>query len=342
MLAIILLGSIDVLAESRRYLNDDYFQVKDEEDASAATPTAADIEISKDTSYYRVFNVTVDPFNDATTCYHHNAIGGYCPAKLSVMEDLLNFQLRKQPINLGVLDMLNAKYFIVPGQNNQPMVQVNPNALGPCWFVHNIHYAKDPLAAMKALDNINAKDTVIIEEAYKTLIPFSPVADSMASIKMVQNDNDFVTYTSTSKTNQFAVFSEVYYDRGWKAYVDDKETPIVKVDYLLRGLPLPAGNHLIRFEFKPASYYESLTIAIVASGIGWIAINCRNIFYNKKNKKKEKVYLKKIKKSFIAFKPCSKSMSDDYILKKIIFYSFFAAGLNRCFRGMRGTLFFIF
>jgi hypothetical protein len=225
-----------------------------------------------------------DPFADASTSYFHNSIGGYHPAKLSIIEDLLNFQLRKQPINLHVLDMLNTKYFIVPGPQNQPVAQLNPNAAGPVWFVKTIEYKKSPAEVMQALNNFNPKDTAFVEEASKSKIPFMPFADSTASIRLVKNDNDVITYQSSSRTNQFAVFSEIYYDRGWKAFIDDKEVTIVQTDYVLRGFAVPAGNHNIRFEFKPASYYNSLNLEIVGSAFGWLAIIAAIVHWYRKRK----------------------------------------------------------
>lgn len=271
---ILLLSSIDLLAEGRRYLNNDSFFESSEVDESYFTPTQADLEIKKDTGYYRVFNLTQDYFNDALTSYFHNSVGGYSPAKLSIVEDLLNFQLRKQPLNIQVLNMLNTRYVIVPGQqqNGPPMVQQNPGALGACWFVKAIDFKQTPLEAMKALDTLNPKDTAIVETAYKAAVPFMPEADSTATISLIKNDNDIVTYKSTSTTNQFAVFSEIFYDRGWKAYIDDKETPIAKTNYVLRGLAVPAGTHNIRFEFKPDSFYQSEKFAVIGSALGWLVI----------------------------------------------------------------------
>ncbi len=273
VIGLLLLSSIDLIGEGRRYLNNDAFIEPETLDENYFKSTQADAEILKDTGYYRVFNLTQsDPFADAQTSYHHNSIGGYHPAKLSIMEDLLNFQLRKQPINFHVLDMLNTKYFIVPGPQNQPAAQLNPNDLGPCWFVKAIEYKKSPTEVMQALNNFNPKDTAIVEEASRSKIPFAPVADLTAGIRLIKNDNDIITYQSSSKTNQFAVFSEVYYDRGWKAYIDNNEAPIVQTNYVLRGLAIPAGNHNIRFEFKPASYYKSSKFAIAGSILGWLAI----------------------------------------------------------------------
>ncbi len=272
LFAILLLSSADVIAEGRRYLNNGSFQEASAVDDSYFAPTQADLQIMKDTGYYRVFNLTQDYFNDALTSYHHNSVGGYSPAKLSIIEDLLNFQLRKQPLNVEVLNMLNTKYVIVAGKDNQPIAQQNPASLGPCWFVKAVVFKNTPGEAMKAMDNFNPKDTAIVEAAFKAAIPFAPMADSTASIGLIKNDNDIVTYKSNAATNQFAVFSEIYYASGWKAYIDDKEAPIVKTNYVLRGLAVPAGIHTIRFEFKPASYYNSFVYAVIGSALAWLLV----------------------------------------------------------------------
>ncbi|HRI19298.1 MAG TPA: YfhO family protein [Panacibacter sp.] len=283
--AVLLLSSADLLAEGRRYLNNDSFQEAAAVDENYFAPTQADLQIMKDTGYYRVFNLTQDYFNDALTSYHHNSVGGYSPAKLSIVEDLLNFQLRKQPLNVQVLNMLNTKYFIVPGDKNQPVAQQNPYALGPCWFVKTVVFKNTPGEAMKAMDNFNPRDTAIVEAFFKANIPFTPVADSAAGISLIKNDNDIVTYKSNAATNQFAVFSEIYYESGWKAYIDDKEAPIVKTNYVLRGLAIPAGSHNIRFEFKPASYYNSTRYAVIGSVLGWLIIMAALVqWYRKRDK----------------------------------------------------------
>lgn len=285
MLAVLLLSSIDILAVGRRYLNDEKFQTKEDQQAQSFTPSAADQQILQDTGYYRVLNLTADVFNDAMTSYFHNSIGGYNPAKLAIYQDLITYQLSGK-LNINVLNMLNTKYVINRGQQGQAEVQINPGNLGPCWFVKQVAYVKDDAAAMRALDNNNSADTAIVEEAEKGKILFAPALDSTASIHLIKNDNDVITYSSKSNANQFAVFSEIYYDRGWKAYIDDKETPIVRTDYVLRGLAVPAGTHNIRFEFKPASFYNSVIIAIVASAIIWLLLAVA-AFVQVKNKSKQ-------------------------------------------------------
>lgn len=271
VIAVLLLSSIDVLAEGRRYLNDDAFQSPDDQTAQNFTPSATDQQILQDTGYYRVLNLNSDAFQDAMTSYFHNSIGGYHPAKLAIYQDLITYQLGNK-LNINVLNMLNTKYVITKNQQGQPEVQQNPGALGACWFVKDINYVKDDAAAMRALDNNNPADTAVVEQDEKNKITTAPVYDSTAKIQLIKNDNDIITYSSSSKTNQFAVFSEIYYDRGWKAYVDNKEAPIVRTDYVLRGLSIPAGNHSIRFEFKPASFYSSRTIETIASAIVWLLI----------------------------------------------------------------------
>ena len=271
IIAVLLLSSIDVLAEGRRYLNSDSFQTEEDQQAQSFSPSAIDQQIMQDTSYYRVLNLTADVFNDAMTSYFHNSIGGYHPAKLAIYQDLITYQLSNK-LNINVLNMLNTKYVINKNQKGEAEVQTNPGNLGACWFAKQIAFVKDDVAAMKALDNNNAADSAIVELSEKNKIALMPVPDSSAKIQLIKNDNDEITYSSQSKTNQFAVFSEIYYDRGWKAYIDNKEAPIVRTDYVLRGLAMPAGNHTIRFVFKPASFYDSEKIAIIASVIVWLLL----------------------------------------------------------------------
>ncbi|HEX5153364.1 MAG TPA: YfhO family protein [Parafilimonas sp.] len=283
VIAILLLSSIDVLAEGRRYLNDNNFQTREDQQAQSFSPSPVDEQILKDTGYYRVLNLSKDVFNDAMTSYFHNSIGGYNPAKLAIYQDLMTYQLSNK-LNINVLNMLNTKYVINNGQQGEE-VQINPGVLGACWFAKQIAYVKDDAAAMRALDNNNPADSAIVAESEKSKIAFVPVFDSTAKIELIKNDNDEITYSSRSNTNQFAVFSEIYYDRGWKAYIDNKEAPIVRTDYVLRGLAIPAGNHSIKFEFKPASFYNSQVIAIVASAIVWLLLAATAVVFIKRRSK---------------------------------------------------------
>lgn len=263
---LIILNVFDLFGVGKRYLNEDNFVEPDQYDAAFA-PSQADQQIKQDTGYYRVLNLTQDVFNDAITSYHHNSVGGYHPAKLSITEDLLTYQLRnKQPMNFQVLNMLNTKYIITGDQQSgQPMAQQNPEALGAAWFVNGLRFAPDGIGVMNALDNFNPRDTAVLAISDQNRVTAPAASDSAASITLVKHDNDQMIYRSNNAANGFGVFSEIFYDRGWKAYIDGKETPIIRTNYVLRGLNIPAGQHEIRFDFRPASYYTGETIALIAN-----------------------------------------------------------------------------
>ncbi len=257
---ILLLGAFDLLQVGRRYLSDDNFMDADQNEA-IYTATAIDQDINKDTGYYRVLDMTVNPFVDARTSYFHDSIGGYSPAKLGLYQDIIDRQISKN--NRQVLNMLNTKYFIVQNPSNgQPMKEENPGALGPAWFVKALVYARNADDEMHILDNLNTKDSAVVDDRFKSVAATQPVYDSTASITMQKNMNDTIVYTTQAATPQFAVFSEIYYPFGWDAYIDGKKTDYARVDYILRGMAVPAGKHTIEFKFEPASYYTGNTISL--------------------------------------------------------------------------------
>ena len=270
IIALSVLCLFDLLSVANRYLNsDDFVEQADFENSFTKTP--ADEQIKQDTGYYRVFNTSVDPFNESGTAYHHNSIGGYHPAKLQLYQDLIQEQISKN--NMQVLNMLNTKYVIVNNpQTNQPVAQMNPEAFGPCWLVKGIKYVQNGREEMNALDNTSLKDTAVVQQKFKNNITADPVVDSMARLNFIFNKNDSIRYTFTSGTPQFGVFSEVYYDRGWNAYIDNKPAPIVKTNYALRGLFIPAGNHEIVFRFEPASYRNGNIISLICTILIYLII----------------------------------------------------------------------
>jgi hypothetical protein len=262
--ALIILTAIDLLGVSSRYLGADNFMEAEEADGSFI-PTAIDQQILQDKDpNYRVLNLTQPTFSDAITSYHHKSVGGYHAAKLSIYQDLIENQLSRQPINQGVLDMLNTKYIIAPDSTGRPFVQQNPYACGHAWFVRNVQYVPDARAEMKALDNFDPRSTAIVRESYRTSVTRQPLWDSTAILKLTSYDNDVLEYESNAGTDQFAVFSEVFYDRGWKASIDGKEVPIVKTNYVLRGLSVPAGKHSIRFSFEPQSFIMGSRVTTIS------------------------------------------------------------------------------
>lgn len=262
--AVTLLVFVDLILVDVKYLNAEHYVEPEQMDEVQATE--ADRQIKADTSYYRVFNAAPNRFSENTTSYFHNSLGGYHAAKLKIYQDLIEHQLNKSVPNLNVLNMLNAKYIIQTNpQNGQKIAQLNPDAYGACWLVKTIRYVPDANAEMKALDNTNLHDTAVVQEKYRSAIPFQPQWDSAASIKLIHNANDYIKYQFSATANQFAAFSEIYYQAGWKAFIDGKETPIVKVDYVLRGLPVAAGNHTIEFRFEPNGYLTGRKITLATS-----------------------------------------------------------------------------
>ncbi|HSC36492.1 MAG TPA: YfhO family protein, partial [Chitinophagaceae bacterium] len=258
---LLVLGAFDLLQVDRRYLSsDNYAEAEQSQDNFPAT--AADLEIKKDTGYYRVLDQSGgNPFVDPRASYFHNSLGGYSPAKLGLYQDIIEHQLRKS--NMQVYNMLNTKYFIVQNPaNGQPMAQLNPGALGAAWFVKGIVFARNADDEMRRLDNLNTKDSAVIDERFRPQVTTQPVYDSTAFIRLEWNKNDSIQYVSASSTPQFAVFSEIYYPFGWNAYIDGKETDHVRVNYLLRGMPIPAGRHTIDFRFEPKTYYTGNKISL--------------------------------------------------------------------------------
>jgi hypothetical protein len=263
---IALLSLVDLIAIDSKYLNEENYVDAPYEGSVMVPETQADQMLKKDTSFYRVLNEAGDPFTGNNyVSYQYNSVGGYQTARLAIYNDLIDSQLRKgNPI---VFNMLNTKYIITKDQNGATQsARVNPNALGNAWFVKHLNFVPDAHAEMRALDNLNPIDTAIIQQSYKSQLGSIPVTyPATGTIQLIKNDNEIITYRSSSTANEFAVFSEIYYEPGWKAFEDRKEVPIVKVDYVLRGIPVTAGNHEIVFKFEPPGFLLGRKITAVFS-----------------------------------------------------------------------------
>jgi hypothetical protein len=269
IVALILLTVFDLLPVGKRYLNEDNFVEKTNlEEAFAMTD--ADKMIKQDPDkHFRIFN-TDDPFNNAAPSYHHNSVGGYNPAKLAIYQDLIERQLSKG--NMRIFDMLNTKYFVVQNpQTGAPVAQSNPGAMGNCWLVKGVRFVNNADEEMNALDNFNPHDTAIIDKRYQAKVT-APQFDSTASIRLIENLNDKINYEFNGRSNQFAVFSEIYYENGWDAYIDGKKADYVRVNYVLRGMSIPAGKHAIEFRFEPASYARGNNIALWSTIVALLVI----------------------------------------------------------------------
>ena len=313
MVFMILAGLIvvDLWSNDKRYLYDDKFTTQ----SSVSNPfpkSEIDDQILQDKSYYRVYNLSVSPFNDASTSYYHKSIGGYHGAKLKRYQELIekyinvqsqfindaifeakNLKLQSYSQSLpglinnqnmrsvfdtiqvdevylsnkaSVLNMLNAKYFILNGQTS-PIK--NLNALGNAWFVQNWKIVPNADAEMKEMDSLDFKTTAVIDQRYANAVSglSQNVVDSTATIALAENGYSpmQLTYNSSSSADRLAVFSEIHYPAGWNAYVDGKLTDHIRLNYVLRGLKIPAGKHKIEFKFEPAVYEQGEKMALAGS-----------------------------------------------------------------------------
>ena len=268
-----LISMIDLFQVNLKYLKSDSFiEAAENENAFALSPI--DIALKKDTTQYRVLDMRGginNAFNGgAIVAYNHKTVGGYHAAKLSIYQDLIENQWYKFPNCMPTMNMLNTKYVISGNIANDTIP--NKDALGNVWFVKGIQVEKGPAEVMKRLDSFNPKDTAVIEEIDKLESLNNLEFDENASIALVNNKNDEINYTSSSTKKQLAVFSEIYYNLGWKAYIDNVEAPIVKANYVLRALVVPAGSHSIRFEFKPTTIKTSIVASTFASILLWLSI----------------------------------------------------------------------
>lgn len=254
---------VDLWGVDRRFLGSDNFLPK--RTAKAITPTEADLAILKDTDPdYRVMNLTSNTFNESTTSNFHKSIGGYSPAKFRRYQDIIDYHLSGR-LNMHVLNMLNTRYFIVPSDQGTPLVQRNPDALGNAWFVDSIRWVASPDEEIVALSDFNPKKVAIIDQVWKKDLQLDNITQSdTSSILLTKYTPGEITYSYNASHENLAVFSEVYY-KTWKAYVDGKEISPIRVNYILRGLKVPAGNHQIVFKCVDTLYEKSAKASLWGS-----------------------------------------------------------------------------
>lgn len=288
-----LLVIFDHWSVDKRYLNNENFERRVVEQHFA--PTGADEAILADTTNYRVLNL-LNPWNDARTSYYHQSVGGYSGAKMQRYQDMIDRHLsqetsrlvqnlQKGQLNfsdLDVLNMLNTKYFVFGETKNE--VLTNPGALGNAWFVSEIEKVNNPDEEISALNAINPESTAVIDASKFDIQKLDYPKDSSASIKLVEYKPNHLIYNSENPSEGVAVFSEIYYPKGWEAYIDGEKEPILRVNYILRGLRIPAGKHKIEFKFEPKSYSIGNTVAMFSS-IFLLVCALGLIFYRNKKRK---------------------------------------------------------
>jgi len=265
--AVILVGIImisDLFFIDKNYLNAKSFVSPSEVDVPFQ-PTASDLEILRDTSHYRVFEVDGN-MSSARASYFHQSIGGYSAVKPRRMQQLFDYQIAKN--NMEVLDMLNTKYIIQTDKEGKEFPTVNPNYNGNAWFVQRVKFVNSPDDEMKALDSLDSKNEVVVNQPefgpfFKGDITSFNV-DSTATIQLLSYQPNHLKYVSNNTNPGLAVFSEMYYADGWNATIDGKSIPYFRADYALRSMKIPAGKHNIEFKFEPQVVKIGSTIALIS------------------------------------------------------------------------------
>lgn len=251
-----LLGAVmllDLVPVDLRFLSSDDFVPARRRQITA---TAADRAILEDQEPgYRVLNLTVSPFNDATTSYFHRSVGGYHGAKLARYQDLIDRYLNRLDDN--VLDMLNTRYLIVAGGDGQPRAERRTTANGAAWIVDSVVFAASAQDEIDLLGGIDTKTTAVVRQGARTG-PLGP-----GEIALQEYRPNYLRYEYTAPEGGLAVFSEIYYDKGWRAFIDGEEAPYLRADYVLRAMQLPAGTHTVEWRFRAPAWtaVEGVTLA---------------------------------------------------------------------------------
>ncbi len=265
---LIVLCLADMWGVNKRYLNDNMFVTP--RSASQSIPaTVADDAIQQDGEKGRVLNLTVSTFNDNTTSYRHQSIGGYHAAKLRRYQELIENHISPEIASLRdtvghtpVLNMLNTRYFIV---STVEPPYVNANACGHAWFVDKVNYVDGADAELLGLKNLDTRHVAIADKQFESALGQAQ-ADSTATASLTESDSDRMVYKVNSKKGGVVVFSEIFYP-GWTAKVDGEKAELGRVNYVLRALQVAPGEHTIEMEFRPQSIRTTETIAFAALGL---------------------------------------------------------------------------
>ena len=259
---------LDMFPINKRYLNNDNF-IDSRRFEKPFVMSEIDKQILQDNSLnYRVMDLTKNTFNDASTSYFHKSIGGYHGAKLRRYQDIINRYLGGNSVgNVGfwnVLNMLNTKYLIYP-QGNKPVANINPDAFGNAWIVSDIKWVTTPNEEIAAIENTDVKTIAIVNDEFRNVIgDFNPSSVS-GTIKLESYKPNELVYSFNSSKDELVVFSEIWTNKGWTLWIDGKESPLIRADYILRAAVIPAGNHEIMMRYEPKIWKVGNTIQFISS-----------------------------------------------------------------------------
>ncbi len=259
---------IDMFPINKRYLNNDNF-IDSRRFDKPFVMSEIDKQILQDNSLnYRVMDLTKNTFNDASTSYFHKSIGGYHGAKLRRYQDIINRYLGGNNVGSdgfwNVINMLNTKYLITP-QNNKPIAMANPDAFGNAWIVSDIKWVATPNEEIAAIENTDVKTTAIVNDEFRNVVgDFNPSSVS-GTIKLDSYKPNELVYSFNSSKDELVVFSEIWTNKGWTLWIDGKESPLIRADYILRAAVIPAGNHEIMMRYEPKIWKVGNTIQFISS-----------------------------------------------------------------------------
>ena len=302
--AIAILCLIDMWQVNKRYLNDEMFVEKSVRE-QAQPMTQTDRQILQDKSLdYRVLNLASNTFNENETSYYHKSIGGYHAAKLRRYQELIDAYISPEMQKMmpaiakaggdmtkvdgdslfPVLNMLNAKYFIVPLQANQTVAIENPYVYGNAWFVDKVMYVKNANEELDALGKLNLRHEAVADARFQSQLGESKNQDSTSIVKLTAYEPNQLTYDVRSATGGIVVFSEIFYPE-WTATVDGKPVEIGRVDYVLRALNVDKGHHKVVLTFDPKSVKQTETVAYLSYGVLLLVVLFAVYFKRKEDKK---------------------------------------------------------
>ncbi|WHF51638.1 YfhO family protein [Chryseobacterium gotjawalense] len=325
-IAIVIIGLVslfDLWSVNKRYLNNDNFidksftenpfqtensellmqKVRDNANLKSLLDNAnmnktLETIAEKDQGHYRIYNQILGPFNETNTSYFKSSVGGYHAVKLRRYDDLINEYFGKMDTVKvpRILNMLNTKYMIF-GSPEQPKVVTNADANGNAWFVSELKFAGTPNEELDQIGVIDNKKVAVIAKADQKYFDGKPLQqDSTAFLDLKKYEANELEFTSQSKTPQLAIFSEIYYPKGWKMFVDEKEVPYIKADYLLRAVYVPAGKHTIKMIFAPEVIAKGKVISMIAFGLFLLLSGLGVYFIYRKRDKRNFLNMKEFKR----------------------------------------------